>query len=227
VPGAPTIVKRRMVEVYPFQKLFEVYVMDDEVGEEVSDAVCARLEAVIGDYDAVIVTDYGHGMLSAGVIELLCSRSRFLAVNTQTNAANQGFNTISKYSRADYVCLSEREIRLEARSHRKDLRRIIPEVAEMLSCPRMLVTQGPQGCLCYEKGKELHRVPPFTNRIVDRVGAGDALFAVTSLCAARQAPVEIIGFLGNAVGAQAVEVVGNREVVSRAALWRQIESLVK
>ena len=33
--GARTIVKRRMVETYPFQKLFEVYFMDQEVPEAV------------------------------------------------------------------------------------------------------------------------------------------------------------------------------------------------
>ena len=35
MPGARTIVKRRMVEIYPFQKLFEVYFMDPDVPEAV------------------------------------------------------------------------------------------------------------------------------------------------------------------------------------------------
>ena len=42
-------------------------------------------------YDAVVVTDYGHGMLTPEIIELLCSQPRFLAVNTQTNAANRDY----------------------------------------------------------------------------------------------------------------------------------------
>ena len=40
--GARTIVKRRMVETYPFQKLFEVYFMDQEVPEAVNKASCTR-----------------------------------------------------------------------------------------------------------------------------------------------------------------------------------------
>jgi bifunctional ADP-heptose synthase (sugar kinase/adenylyltransferase) len=227
MPGSPTIVKRRVVELYPFQKLLEVYVMDQAVREAVSDEVYARLKSVLPNYDLVVVADYGHGMLTPEVIDLLCSQKSFLAVNTQTNAANQGYNTISKYPRADYVCLSEKETRLEVRNRQKDLRLIIPEVAERLSCHRMLITQGPQGCLCYRKGEGFFRIPPFTNRIVDRVGAGDALFAVTALCAAQDAPMEVIGFVGNAVGSQAVEIVGNREVVARRALLEQIESLLR
>ena len=225
MPGSPTILKRRVVELYPFQKLLEVYVMDPEVADDVAAAVYARLEAVLPSYDLVVVTDYGHGMLTPEVIELLCSQSAFLAVNTQTNAANQGYNTISKYARADYVCLSERETRLEVRNRQRDLRLIVPEVAERLSCQRMLITQGQQGCLCYQKSEGFFKIPPFTRRIVDRVGAGDALFAVTAMCAVQGAPMEVVGVIGNAVGSQAVEIVGNREVVTRRALLQQIDSL--
>jgi len=43
---------------------------------------------------------------------------KFLAVNTQSNSANLGYNVISKYAGAgvDYICLDEPEVRLEALS---------------------------------------------------------------------------------------------------------------
>ncbi len=232
MPGAPTIVKRRLVETYPFQKLFEIYTMEPDVPEAVSKALYARLKALLQPgkglpgFDAVVVTDYGHGMMSAEIVELLCEQERFLAINTQTNAANQGYNTVSKYRRADFICISEKELRLEARSRSKDLRLIIAEIAAKLSCERMLITRGQQGCLCYCKGEGFFDIPAFTNRIVDRIGAGDALLAVSSLCAAQAAPVEIIGFIGNVVGAQAVEIVGNRSAVSSATVLGQIESFL-
>ena len=69
-------------------------------------------------------------------------------------------------------------------------------------------------------------MPSFTARIVDRVGAGDALLAVASLCAASGVPIDLTGFIGNAVGARAVETVGNRNVVSPEDLWRQINLLI-
>ncbi len=90
----------------------------------------------------------------------------------------------------------------------------------------MLITRGQQGCVCYHKGEGFFEIPSFTNRIVDRIGAGDALLAVTSLCAAQAAPIEIIGFIGNVVGAQAVEIVGNRSAISSATVFGQIESFL-
>ena len=226
MPGAPTIVKRRLVETYPFQKLFEIYTMEPDVPEAVSKALHARLKGILPGFDAVVVTDYGHGMMTPEIVDLLCAQDRFLAINTQTNAANQGYNTVSKYRRADFVCISEKELRLEARSRSKDLRLIIAETAEKLSCQKMLITRGQQGCVCYGKDEGFCEIPSFTNRIVDRNGAGDALLAVSSLCAAQAAPAEIIGFIGNVVGAQAVEIVGNRSAVDSATVFGQIESFL-
>jgi len=62
---------------------------------------------------------------------------------------------------------------------------------------------------------------------VDRVGAGDAFLSITALCVALGAPIEVVGVIGNAVGAQAVGVKGNSSSVGRVALLRQIEALLK
>jgi cytidyltransferase-like protein len=226
IPGVPTTVKRRFVETYPFQKLFEVYLMSDDIDATYSKALHLRLKALLPFYDVVIVTDYGHGMMTPEIIDLLCSESKFLAINAQTNAANQGFNTVSKYPRADYICLSEKEYRLEARSRTKDLRIIVTDLGKRLSCERMLVTRGQQGCLCYQQGEGFYSIPALTRRIVDRIGAGDAVLAVTSACVAQNVPIEAIGFIGNAVGAQAVEMVGHRNIVTRSALRGNIHSLL-
>jgi len=96
VPGVPTTIKRRFLETYPLQKLFEVYEMNEEIDAHSSQQLYAQLESMLPAYDVVIVTDYGHGVVTPEIVNLLCNQSRFLAVNTQTNAANQGFNTVSK-----------------------------------------------------------------------------------------------------------------------------------
>jgi rfaE bifunctional protein kinase chain/domain len=227
MPGAPTLVKRRFIETYPFQKLFEIYVMDEEAAEAREAELCAALDAIIRDFDVVIVTDYGHGMLGPNVVKLLCEKARCLAVNVQVNAGNHGFNTVSKYRRADFISLSEKEIRLEARSPSGDLRGIVAGVAEELKCPRVLITRGSQGCLCYDPSEGFFEVPGFAIRTVDRVGAGDAVFGIAALCAAMEAPIEIIGFIGNAVGTQAVGIVGNERFIERAPLIKHIEALLK
>jgi len=226
--NVPTIVKKRFLESYPFQKLFEVYVMGEvHEPQAYSAALCEKLSAVVSDYDVVVVADYGHGMLSPEAACLLCEKAKFLAINTQVNAGNTGFNTIAKYGRADYICISEGELRLEARSREKDLREIVEDASRRFSCGRLMITRGERGSLLYSKDEGFSQVPAFTGRVVDRVGAGDAVFAITALCAVQDAPIEVLGFIGNCVGAQAVGVVGNRTPVEKVALSRYIECLMK
>ena len=70
-------------------------------------------------------------------------------------------------------------------------------------------------------------IPAFASNVVDRIGAGDAFLSITSLCAAQDAPLEVLGFIGNVVGAQAVATVGNKASIERIPLSRHIEHLLK
>lgn len=226
--NAPTIIKRRFVETYPLQKLFEVYTMNgaEERAEE-SRMLREKLADILPDFDLVVVADYGHGMLDRETVDLLCERSRFLAVNVQVNAGNYGFNTVSKYPRADFVCISEREIRLEARSRLRPLEQIVEDVAGRLSCDRVLVTQGKQGCLCYERREGFTRVPALTSHVVDRIGAGDTVLSVASLCVAQGAPMVVAGFVGNAAATHAVSTMCNAAPLAQVPLAKHIISLLK
>lgn len=227
-PKSPTIVKLRFVEPYLSQKLFEVYHMNDDplAGEE-NDRFCEHLAKIVPDYDVVIVADYGHGILTNEAIRVLCDKSRFLAVNTQANAGNSGLSTISKYPRADYVCLATREFALETRDRNMSSENQVLAVAQKLQCRNLMSTLGRDGSLTYNEGLGFARVPAFATKIIDRVGAGDAVLCLTSLCVALGAPPEIVGFIGNVVGAEAVAIMGNQRSIERVPLFRHIECLLK
>lgn len=224
---APTIVKRRFVESYPLQKLFEVYLLKHmEESSPLADELCNTLDAIIQDYDVVIATDYGHGMIVPQAVEILCEKAKFLAVNTQTNADNQGYNTISKYRRADFISLSEKELRLEVRSRRRETAGIMEEVAGRLGCGTLLVTRGQVGNLLWSAREGFSSSPSLSNRILDRVGAGDAVFSATTICVAQGAPVEVVGFIGNIVGAHAVATVGHRSFLDAGQIAEHITAIL-
>jgi bifunctional ADP-heptose synthase (sugar kinase/adenylyltransferase) len=225
---SPTIVKRRFLDLYLSQKLFEVYeINDDELNDVQNKELCDLLGRILPEFDVVIVADYGHGMMTDDVIEVVCDKSRFLAVNTQWNAGNRGFNTISRYSRADYVALAQHEIALEERNRRGDVKDMALSVSKKLNCDRIVVTLGKNGSLCYSKDEGFFEVPALANQVVDRVGAGDAVLSITALCASQKVPMEVVGLVGNVVGAQAVATMGHRSSVERVPLLKHIESLLK
>jgi len=226
--GARTIIKRRFVEEYLGSKMFEVYVMDsDRLAAHHENDICHELESALPDYDVVIVADYGHGLLTKRAISLLCEKSKFLAINTQTNAGNMGFNTISKYPRADFVAIAEPEIRLDSRDMDSDLQVLVESTANKLSCRQLMVTRGKHGALCLDKDKGFYNIPAFSIKMLDRIGAGDAFLSLTAPLAASGAPMEIIGFIGNVAGAEACAIMGNKTSINTSSLFRHITSLMQ
>lgn len=225
---SPTIVKRRFVDSYSLAKLLGVYELNDELlNPDEENILCNILKEQLPEYNVVIVADYDHGLLTPKVIDLLTNKSRFLAVNTQINAANMGFHTISKYAHADYVCIHEGEIRLDRRSRKGDLKDLICVLASRMGDPSIMITRGSHGSLFYRKDEGFTACPAFAVKVVDRVGAGDAVLALTSVMSADSVPADVINFVGNLVGADAVSIVGNKRAIDRVALMKSITSLMK
>jgi len=204
------LTKTRFVEEAHFRKLFEFY-----------DANGPRLEARLPNfaaYDAVVVTDYGHGMMVPSLIDELCHRARYLAVNVQTNSGNYGFNLATKYPRADYLCVDEAEARLATQNREGPLEASIRALQEI--APRVCITLGKAGAIGMDH-QHLRRSQAFTDAVVDTMGAGDAFFALTA-CVAREADMDALLALGNAAGAVKVGIVGHREPVTKRLLLERL-----
>ncbi|MEM1179965.1 MAG: PfkB family carbohydrate kinase [Acidobacteriota bacterium] len=225
--GASTVRKRRFVDAYASNKLLSVYTMETApAGEEVVAELRGAVDGVATSVDLVVCADYGHGAVPTTLVSHLASLDAFLAVNTQANAGNRGFHTVTRYPRADLVCLAEHEIRLETRDSEGALRPMMSELAEALGTSLFIVTRGKRGSLALGGG-DFHEAPALASKIVDRVGAGDAFFALAALAARAGASPALVSMLGNAAGAQGVEIVGNRRSIDAARLRKQLTAMLK
>lgn len=227
-PNAPTIVKRQYREAYFSIPLFEVdYLDEDPLAEAETAHLRELLEQAVPKYDLVVVVDYGHTMLDQQSVRVLSERAGFLAVSAQANAENLGYHAISKYPRADYVSLAEQELRLECRSRSARLSDMLESVARSMQARTAAVTVGKKGCLCFGPDRGHYQAPALATRVVDRSGAGEAFYAVTALGANLGFPIEVLAFLGNVAGAEAVAVVGNSRFLEEIPFRRHVESLLK
>lgn len=212
-PDSSTIVKQRFLEVFNNQKMFEASVLNDRaIPPKVERQVIMDIDTFIGDVDLVIISDFGHWMITNRIVERLNTIGTFRAANAQTNSANYGFNLITKYNGCDYVSIDERELRLATCDKDEELEPLVSSLAKECGFGRVSITLGGEGCLIYDKGR-FWRVPSFSSTIIDTVGAGDAFLSITSAMACKRIEPEIIGFVGNCVGNLAVKIIGNKEPV--------------
>ncbi|WP_035236370.1 PfkB family carbohydrate kinase [Desulfobacter vibrioformis] len=227
-PDSPTVLKRRFIDSDSLNKLLEIYHIGETTLAEAPDKLLREMvTAAIGGHDLVISADFGHGAISGAMVELLSARAPYLAVNTQANAGNRGFHTISRYPRADFVCLAEHEIRLDHRDMTRPLRPMMEDVSRRLGAGLVVVTRGGKGTLVHGGKNNFVACPAFDVKSVDRVGAGDALFSISALSACQGADEEQVGFIGNIVGAQAVTIIGNQKSVDRKRVEKTITTFMK
>ena len=227
--NSPTIVKQRYVtEGADIQKLFEVHRINQrDLSASEQSLLQDQILSHINEYDLVLVVDFGHGFISQDTAQLISENAKFLAVNTQANSGNRGFNVISKYPSADFICLNDLEIRLEERHNPGTVLDMVKNVTKKLSCSLTIVTQGKVGCICYRPEDEITIIPAFAKKVVDRIGSGDAMIAIASLSAVQQAPAIITGFIGNAAASVAVSTIGHRSSIEKIPFKKYLSMLLK
>lgn len=226
---APTVVKRRFVDPNFLTKLFEICYLEDSnhLPHKLENEICEYLDANLKKFNMVLVADFGHGLITPKVVKVICKKAKFLAVNVQTNSANIGFNLITKFPKADYICIDEPEIRLACHDRFANLEKLILQVSKKLGCAKIIITRGHRGSLAYSKKEGFKGIPVFSKEVLDRIGAGDAFFSITAPCVYKNNPVDVAGFIGNAVGAIKVLIVGNRTPVEPVPLFKYITTLLK
>ncbi len=228
IDPSPTVRKERLVDSNTRSRILEIYQMDDRpLDGPIEDDFLGRLSAALEMADAALIADYGHGLMTDRAIEMLCSSGVFVAVNAQTNAGNHGFNSISKYSRADFATLNGSEARLEVRRRHANFDDYMPELRDSLKARSLLVTQGGAGIDLYLADGHVERSPALAPFVLDRVGAGDAVLAATALLSCIDAPPPVVAFIGNLVGAWAVSFLGNERTLQLGDLKRQITATLK
>lgn len=215
---SPTIIKERFVDNLRNTKIVKIeYIDETSLDKKTENNVADYLTSELLKYDLVIVADYGHGFLSDNLVKVIEKNSRYLAANIQTNGANMGFNCITRYKKINYLTSNEGEIRLALHNRDSSFEQLILKLKKSTHFNNFLITTGAAGVWYYRSNKGYH-APALTNNIKDIVGAGDAVFSITSLASYKNFNPELLAFLANCVGGVAVGIMGNKESVTKEKL---------
>lgn len=224
----PTIVKRRYINQYQKHKLFEINFLNDNYIDPACESdIIAYLEAEIPKFDLVLVSDFGHGLITDKIIKTVEKLARNVAVNAQTNGANAGYNLITKYQKPSLICMDVPEARLATQDRNGDIADVGSKILKATNTDFLIITLGSGGSLCLTKQGGINHTPAISTKVIDIIGAGDAFFAYTAPCLAQGMPVDLVSFIGNAVGAIAVQIVGNKKPVEKFEVLEFIHTLLQ
>ena len=100
-----------------------------------------------------------------------------------------------------------------------DLDSIVQQAMGTLLCDQVMVTRGKDG-LSFYKGGKCYMAPPLATKIIDTVGAGDAVLAISSLCVYSNCPPEMTAFLSAVSGALSTGILGNLDSIDKSSLTK-------
>jgi len=226
-PGYTTIVKQRFIEQGDYAgkemtKLFAVnYIHDTQPSDAVLERVQQKIKAKLAEVDMVLLIDFGHGLLSDSLREMIQKEAPYLALNCQTNSNNFGFNIINKrYHRADAFSLDHQEMLLAEGKRDLDYEQSLKNLAHYFGSHYGWLTRGGVKTIGVQGGTKVAECPPLERNVIDTVGAGDAFCSVAFLSAYKKHPIDLSTFIGQLAGAQAVRIVGNTQAVSKINLLK-------
>tara|TARA_X000000950_G_scaffold172487_1_gene210053 strand:+ start:10332 stop:11843 length:1512 start_codon:yes stop_codon:yes gene_type:complete len=228
VAGSATIEKNRYLEISSKRKLFQNLTNDFiRIDKKLESKILSYLNKNIKKYDLVLVNDFGHGLLTEKIRNLIQKKSNYLALNCQTNSSNVGYNFISKYKFADHVTIDEPEARLSTQKRFAPISSVIKALKKQIKFKTCSITRGENGSVVLEyKSKKYFNCPVLSEKVEDTLGAGDSYFALSSLFANIKKNLELVGFIGNVSGALKISYLGHRKYIKKINVLSFIKSLM-
>ena len=226
--NSPTILKRRFVDNIDRKKILGVYsINDNSLSTSEEDKFLKSLDRISKENDLIIVSDYGHGIITPRIAQHISKSDKFVSLNAQVNAANIGTHSIRKYQNINCLIINANELFHEMRERDGDLEALALELKKLINADYISVTQGKNGAFLLNDHKPLVNCPAFASEVVDKVGSGDTLLALLSICIYSGFSENLSLFIASLAAAQSVESVGNSSHVSKVLLLKTISHFLK
>lgn len=179
------------------------------------------LEQYIPEVDAVIVSDYGKGLISDALMETITTRAKASGKFVIVDPKGMDF---SKYSGVNMITPNKKEASLAAGIDIIDENSLIRagnRLLEIVGSESVLITLGKDGMVLMRNSAPPFYIKAKSKQVYDVSGAGDTVLAVMGLCIASGISLEQSARLANIAAGIVVGKIGTATVTVeelRAAL---------
>jgi len=224
----PTTNKNAIVaEAY---RMLKVDTLDNR---SISDKIVEQLIKQIGEADsqAVVFSDFRHGMFNRGTIPHLTTAIPKGAFRVADSQVASRWGNILEFQDFDLITPNEREARFALGDQDSVVRPLALELIKRAHCGTLILKCGERGIITYRSispsdPRAFFNIESFANRVVDAVGAGDALLAYATLALMATKNDVIASILGNLAAGVECEHDGNWPVTPELVL-KKIDEIEK
>lgn len=233
-PHRHTTVKTRIVAGH--QQVVRVdWEHTDSLPQKLNDGIVKFVKRNIGDFDAVIIEDYGKGVINMSLLEeiiaLSRSRKKIITVDPKEEHFQYYRGATSITPNRKELENAIRNLRIKDTSNRfkfntdklftdKDVDSAAREILKYLGLESLLVTLGEHGMRLFEKNGRMTYIPTVAQEVFDVSGAGDTVISTFTLAlscgASKLEAAHIANFAaGIVVGKSGTAVTTRKELIER------------
>jgi rfaE bifunctional protein kinase chain/domain len=212
--GRPTSIKTRVVA-----RNQQVVRFDREIRTDIRPESIEDLLTFIGEnldrLDAIVVADYGKGVISASLMKGLRKLIQSAAGESVKIAVDPKTGNFEYYHGVDVITPNHHEAGIFCRFEIVDEEALVRAGKQMLkelNCRSVLITQGKDGMTLFENGGEIIHIPTVAKNVFDVTGAGDTVISTFSLALASGLDLKSAAVLSNYAAGIVVGEVGTSTV---------------
>jgi rfaE bifunctional protein kinase chain/domain len=194
-------------------RLLKVDTLDNR---SISAKIVQQLERQLAETNtqAVVFSDFRHGMFNRGTIPPLTSAIPEGAFRVADSQVASRWGNILDFMDFDLITPNEREARFALGDQDSVVRPLALELHKRSRCGTLILKCGDRGIITYRSNsatdlRAFFNIETFAGRVVDAVGAGDALLAYATLALVATKNVVIASILGNMAAGVECEHDGN------------------
>ncbi len=185
----------------------------NSVREETIDKIIDLVVPEIAEHQAVILSDYGKGLLTPKLCRAIIARAAEMGIPVFVDPKQRD---VSIYAGATVLSPNLRELALAAGVDRFEDDAALVEAARKLCIAHqfqyMLVTRGEQGMTLVDAEGLIIHLPAAAQQVFDVSGAGDTVIATLAACHAAGATMANAATLANLAGGIVVGKLGTAVV---------------
>jgi len=188
-------------------------------------AIARAAHAAVRDADAVLISDYGSGLVTPALAKDVADRVRRRGVPVLVDSRY----ALTRYRGLTACAPNESEVEqalgVRIDDHLPVLERAGRRILQRTRMQAVIVTRGSRGMAVFEPGRKTVHIPIFgSDQIADVTGAGDTVMATLTLALAAGASVEDAARLANVAGGLVVMKRGTA-TIRAAELVRALRSV--
>ncbi len=224
-PTRPTTRKERFVA--DGYKLLQVDYVDNGA---ISERAVESFVSAIGDTsaDLVVFSDFRHGIFNRHTIRRLRDAIPRASVTAADSQVSNRWGNVLDFVDFDLLTPNEREARFALADQDSVVRPLASELFRQAHCRYLILKLGERGVIGYRgpgpMPREFFTLDSFVDRLVDPIGAGDALLSYAALALTATKNIVIATILGSLGAAVACERQGNIPV-SPEEVERKLDAL--